>query len=111
MKILILLIIFCFSNCLFAQNFYNDVTIIQNDLEKKVSRENDFITLKKEDSKIQFHSKLHRSKNESFNGLKATIVINERDLPVIEEGMAINLIPFFEKFSRIPTDDDDFIRL
>lgn len=108
MKFFITLIALGFYNYIGAQSFSNEITILQNGTTKNVSSENDFITLKKEPFKIQFQSKFHHTKKENFNGLKATIVINEDDLPVIEEGTTINLIPFFEEFSRIPTDDDGF---
>lgn len=103
----IIIIVFA-SNLILAQNFANEITIVQNQTSKTISRENDRINLKKQPFTIQFHSKFHNSKKENFNGLKVTIVKNETDLQVIEEGNPINLIPFFEEVSIVLPDSDGF---
>ena len=102
------IILFFVSNVISAQQFTNEITIIQNETNKIISKENDRINLKKQPFKIQFYSKFHNSKRENFNGLKVTIVKNEADLPVIEEGIPINLIPFFEEVSAALPDSDGF---
>ena len=102
------IIIFFVKNVISAQQFANEITIIQNETNKIISKENDRINLKKKPFTIQFYSKFHNSKKENFNGLKVTIVKNEADLQVIEEGNPINLIPFFEEVSAVLPDSDGF---
>ncbi len=102
------IIILFVSNLITAQNFANEIIIVQNDISKIITKENDRINLKKQPFTIQFQSKFHNSKRENFNGLKVTIVKNESDLPVIEEGNPINLIPFFEEVSAVLPDSDGF---
>lgn len=106
-KFLIIIILFV-SNLISAQNFANEITNVQNTTSKIISKENDRIILQKRPFTIQFYSKFHNSKRENFNGLKVTIVKNEADLPVIEEGNLINLIPFFEEVSAALPDSDGF---
>jgi len=103
-----IIIILFVSNLMTAQNFANEITIIQNEISKTITKENDHINLKKQPFTIQFHSKFHNSKKENFNGLKVTIVKSEADLQVIEEGNPINLIPFFEEVSAVLPDSDGF---
>jgi len=102
------LIILFVSNLITAQNFANEIIISQDQTNKTITKENEQINLKKQPFTIQFQSKFHNSKRENFNGLKVTIVKNEADLPVIEEGNPINLIPFFEEVSAALTDSDGF---
>lgn len=106
-KIFIIIILFV-SNLITAQNFANEITIVQNDINKTITKENERINLKKQPFTIQFQSKFHNSKKENFNGLKVTIVKNEADLQFIEEGNPINLIPFFEEVSAVFPDSDGF---
>lgn len=108
MKKFFTIIILFVSNLITAQNFANEITIVQNDINKTITKENDRINLKKQPFTIQFQSKFHNSKKENFNGLKVTIVKNEADLQVIEEGNPINLIPFFEEVSAVLPDSDGF---
>ncbi len=108
MNIFFTIVTFCISNFLSAQHFNNELIILQNGVSKSVSTENDVITLKKQPFKIQFYSKFHHTKKENFNGLKVTVSNNQPGLVVIEEGTAVNLIPFFEEVSMTPTDDDGF---
>lgn len=102
------IIILFVSNLITAQNFANEITISQNQTNKIITKENEPINLKKQPFTIQFQSKFHNSKKENFNGLKITIVKNEADLQVIEEGNPINLIPFFEEVSAVLPDSDGF---
>ena len=88
--------------------FANEMTIVQDQNNKIITKENERINLKKQPFTIQFQSKFHNSKRENFNGLKVTIVKNEADLQVIEEGNPINLIPFFEEVSAVLPDSDGF---
>lgn len=108
MKKFFTIIILFVSNLITAQNFANEITIVQNDVNKTITKENERIILKKRPLTIQFQSKFHNSKRENFNGLKVTIVKNEADLQVIEEGNPINLIPFFEEVSAVLPDSDGF---
>lgn len=103
-----IIIILFVSNLITAQNFANEIIIVQNETSKTISTENKRIHLKKQPFTIQFYSKFHNSKKENFNGLKVTIVKNESDLQVIEEGNPINLIPFFEEVSAVVPDSDGF---
>lgn len=104
----LIFILFFVSNLLSAQNFSNEITILQNGSHKIISTENERIHLKKQPFSIQFHSKFHNSKRENFNGLKVTIVKNEAELQVIEEGNPINLLPFFEEVSAVLPDSNGF---
>jgi len=108
MKKFFTIIILFVSNLITAQNFANEITIVQNDINKTITKENERIILKKRSFTIQFQSKFHNSKRENFNGLKVTIVKNEADLQVIEEGNPINLIPFFEEVSAVLPDSYGF---
>lgn len=108
MKKFFTIIILFVSNLITAQNFANEIIIVQNDINKIITKENELINLKKKPFTIQFQSKFHNSKRENFNGLKVTIVKNEADLQVIEEGNPINLIPFFEEVSAVLPDSDGF---
>lgn len=103
-----LIILFFVSSISFAQSFNNEIIFLQNEISKTISTENDEITLRKKAFKIQFHSKFHNSKRENFNGLKITVFKDDIYLPVIEEGMPINLIPFFEDLTMVLTDDNGF---
>lgn len=108
MKKFFTIIILFVSNLIAAQNFANEITISQDQTNKIITKENELINLKKRPFTIQFQSKFHNSKRENFNGLKVTIVKNEADLQVIEEGNPINLIPFFEEVSAVSPDSDGF---
>lgn len=108
MKNFLTIILLFVSNLITAQQFANEITLVQNATSKFISKENDRINLKKQPFTIQFYSKFHNSKKENFNGLKVTIVKNEANLQVIEEGNPVNLIPFFEEFSAVLPDSDGF---
>ena len=56
------------SNLITAQQFANEITLVQNATSKIISKENDRINLKKQPFTIQFYSKFHNSKKENFNG-------------------------------------------
>lgn len=103
-----LIIFFFVSSISFAQSFNNEIIFLQNEISKTISTENDEITLRKKAFKIQFQSKFYNSKRENFNGLKITVFKDDIYLPVIEEGMPINLIPFFEDLTMVVTDDNGF---
>lgn len=108
MKNFFTIILLFVSNLITVQQFANEITLVQNATSKIISKENDRINLKKQPFTLQFYSKFHNSKKENFNGLKVTIVKNEANLQVIEEGNPVNLIPFFEEFSAVLPDSDGF---
>lgn len=95
-------------NSISAQNFTNEITILQNETKKVLSFENEEISLKKIPFKIQFTSKFHNSKKEYFNGLKLTIAKENSKLVILEEGTPINLIPFFEDVTIILPNNNGF---
>lgn len=97
MKIFITLVTLFVSTIISAQHFNNELIILQNETSRKISTENEVISLKNQPFNIQFHSNFHHSKKENFNGLKIAVINDEVNLKVIEEGTPINLIPFFEE--------------
>ncbi|SFO22972.1 hypothetical protein SAMN05421741_12818 [Paenimyroides ummariense] len=62
MKKFFTIIILFVSNLITAQNFANEITIVQNDINKIITKENERIILKKRPFTIQFQSKFHNSK-------------------------------------------------
>lgn len=106
-KILITLLLFA-SHCMYAQHFTNEITIVQYGIEEKITSENIKIHLKKQPFAIQFQSRLHNSSKEVFNGLKVTIVKERSNMPVIEEGNLINLIPFLEEVAVVLPDNNGY---
>lgn len=108
MKNIYLFILICVEQLTTAQNFDNEITFIQNNKLQVVTKENETISLQKLPFKIQFKSKIYREFNDEQQGLKATIIQDNKPLYSVEEGMPIGLIPFFENTNRIAVEEDGF---
>lgn len=103
MKLILTILFHLIFYYTYAQNFTNEILIQQNTDTTNITTENSVIYLKKEPFSVSFRSKFHNSKKENFNGLRVMVTADDSKLKFIEEGTPINLIPFFEQVSTVPT--------
>lgn len=97
---------FLSSGLLLAQKFTNELIIVQNGNENIISTENASIHLEKKAFVIRFENKFYNTKKEYLNALQVAVIENDADVGQIEEGMPINLIPYFEVGTGLAADED-----
>ena len=89
-----------------AQKFDNSIKIIQNNLIEVVASENATIKLNKSPFQLQFDNKFYNSKKEHHNATQIAFLNPNEESVMIEEGMPLSLIPYFESGSGFSADED-----